>query len=58
MHLADLPLRKTQDVESTRAKVHECMLLLTNDAQAAALAASDLSEAVRRMIVHGPGAWK
>ena len=55
MHLADLPLRKIQDVESTRAKVHECMLLLTNDAQAAALAASDLSEAVRRMITHGPG---
>ena len=38
MHLADLPLRKIQDVESVRAKAHECMLVLTADPQAAARA--------------------
>ncbi len=54
MHLASLPLRKAQDVESTRAKVHECMLLLTRSPQAAAQAASDLSETVRHLIAGGP----
>jgi HD-GYP domain-containing protein (c-di-GMP phosphodiesterase class II) len=54
MNIADLPLRKMQDVESTRAKVHECMLLLTRSPQAAAQAASDLSETIRQLIAGGP----
>ncbi len=53
MHLADLMLRKPQDVETARAKIHDCVSLLTGDAQSAARAASDFSELARQLLAHG-----
>ncbi len=54
MHLAELPMRRPQDLESARSKLHACMELLTGDAQAAARAASDLSEMARRVMALAP----
>ena len=53
IHLADLSLRKAEDVESVRAKIHACMLLLTGASQAASRAASDFSELAGRLLAVG-----
>ena len=50
MHLADFNLRRAADVEGARAKIHECMLLLTGDRQRASQAASAFSEVARALV--------
>lgn len=50
MHLADFNLRRAADVDGARAKIHECMLLLTGDRQRASQAASAFSEVARALV--------
>ena len=52
MHLADFNLRRAADVDGARAKIHECMLLLTDDRQRASQAASAFSEVARAIVEH------
>ena len=52
MHLADFNLRRVADVDGARAKIHECMLLLTGDRQRASQAASAFSEVARAIVEH------